>query len=484
MNKMIFLAGAALALAFSGAFPGGGARAQSSYPTASSRITVPATVPLQCNASAQNCLPPSTTNPVPVAIVSGGGGGGGGSGGTATSAAPTYANNATGQALSLDLSGNLRTLASQNGGWTVGLTGTLPAFAATPTFNIGTAPSLTIGALPSLPAGANAIGTVALPTAQASTTSGQTGALVMGGVTTTAPAYTTAQANPLSLTTGGGLRSDVASYNGTALTGTVTAYGTAPTGNVFGVNAAVTSGTITTVGTVTTVGSMTSGNLAIPGIIADQSSAALTTTTTTATLTPTFGPSYEVNIPVTAVTGTTPTLDVVVQESDDTGTNWFDIFHFPRITAIGMYRSPKLPLTGNRVRYVQTVGGTTPSFTRAINRLQSSDTAAPLRRIFDRTLATTQALSSTTATMNVLAPTRSLQLVISAGTITTTAPALQLQGTEDNGVSWYAIGTPLVAVSGATVQLTVSDFNAERVRAIVTTAGAGATLNYVAIKAF
>lgn len=55
-------------------------------------------------------------------------GGGGGSGGTSTTAAPTYLNNATNQPLSLDLSGNLRTI----------LGGTLPAFAATPTFNLGT----------------------------------------------------------------------------------------------------------------------------------------------------------------------------------------------------------------------------------------------------------------------------------------------------------------------------------------------------------
>ena len=44
-----------------------------------------------------------------------------------------------------------------------GISGTLPAFAATPTFNIGTAPSLAIGSLPSLHAGGNPIGTVLVP---------------------------------------------------------------------------------------------------------------------------------------------------------------------------------------------------------------------------------------------------------------------------------------------------------------------------------
>lgn len=42
--------------------------------------------------------------------------------------------------------------------------------------------------------------------AQGSTTSGQTGSLVMGAVTTAAPSYTTAQTSPLSLDTAGNLR--------------------------------------------------------------------------------------------------------------------------------------------------------------------------------------------------------------------------------------------------------------------------------------
>jgi hypothetical protein len=149
--------------------------------------------------------------------------------------------------------------------------------------------------------------------------------------------------------------------------------------------------------TVATVSTMTSGNLGIPGTIADAASAALTTTTTLAAATPTFGCSYEVNIIVTAVSGTSPTMDVVIQESDDAGTNWFDVYHFERITAIGAYRSPKLPLTGNRVRYIQLVGGTTPSFTRSINRLQSSDSVPAMRRIFDRSMNAVPAATNQSA---------------------------------------------------------------------------------------
>lgn len=232
------------------------------------------------------------------------------------------------------------------------------------------------------------------------------------------------------------------------------------------------------------VDTLRSANLGVPSIIGDVSSAALTTTTTTATITPTFGCSYEVNIPVTAVSGTSPTLDVVVQESDDGSTNWFDVYHFPRITATGMYRSPKLPLTGNRVRYVQTVGGASPSFTRAINRLQSSDTAQPYRRLFDRSLNSAQALNAVTASLLTGNGTKNVQMVISAATVGT-APVLRLRGSDDNGASYYDLpGGSLTAVNNSTVQVTLANVTADLVQAFVGTAGAGTTLNYVEIKVF
>lgn len=244
----------------------------------------------------------------------------------------------------------------------------------------------------------------------------------------------------------------------------------------------VSSGTVTTVTTVTTVAAVTSANLAIPGTIADVASAALTTTTTTAAFTPTFGISYEVNIPVTAATGTTPTLDVSIEESDDSGTNWFKVYDFPRIIATGMYRSPVIRLTGNRVRYVQTVGGGTPSFTRAINRLQSSHPTDAVRQLIDRSIVLTT-LNSTTPSLDSRDAGNRVQLVVNVGAITTTAPALQMEGSDDNGATWYSIGTPLTAAASSTVQLTVTDINSALVRARVSTAGSGVTAGYVMIKA-
>jgi hypothetical protein len=216
-----------------------------------------------------------------------------------------------------------------------------------------------------------------------------------------------------------------------------------------------------------------------PDLIADVASAAIATTTTTSAITPTAGNSYEVNIPVTTVTGTNPTLDVVVEESDDSGTNWFPVYAFPRITAVGMYRSPQLPLTGNRVRYVQSVGGSSPSFTRAINRLQSSHPGRPIRQLIDRAVSLTTA-NAVTPALNVQ-NCDNLQLVVNIGAATT-PPQLQLQGSDDNGATWYAIGSPLAAVANSTVRVTVPDVQAQLARAMVPTAGTGVTAGYVLIK--
>lgn len=83
----------------------------------------------------------------------------------------------------------------------------------------GTFP-ITAASLP-LPTGASTSALQPTNAAQASTTSGQTGGLAMGAVTTGSPAYTTAQTNPLSLTTAGALRVD-ASATTQPVNGTIT----------------------------------------------------------------------------------------------------------------------------------------------------------------------------------------------------------------------------------------------------------------------
>lgn len=251
--------------------------------------------------------------------------------------------------------------------------------------------------------------------------------------------------------------------------------GTASIGNIGTVT------TVTGVTTVSTVSTVTSSQTASSVIRADVPSAAITSTVTSSTFTPIAGMAYEVNIPVTAVSGTTPTLDVSVEESDDGGTNWFVVYQFPRITATGMYRSPKLSLQGNRIRYVQTISGTTPSFTRAINRLEQFDNPSTVRQLIDRTISLTT-LNSTTPSLNVQNCSK-YQLVLSIGAAATPVQLI-LEGSDDNGATWYAISTNLTAVANSTVQITVPNYQSQLIRARVAVVGVTITAGYVLLKGF
>jgi hypothetical protein len=189
--------------------------------------------------------------------------------GAATTAAPSYTTGQT-DPLSLDLAGNLRVnlmtaipvgsnvigAVTQSSTWTVqpgNTANTTPwltqigngtnsaAIKAPSTAAAATDASLVVALSPNSPlaTGANTIGTVNLGTiggastaalqptnaAQGSTTSGQTGTLIEGAVTTAAPSYTTAQTSPLSLDTSGNLRVNVVAGGGSG--GTSSTFGAA-----------------------------------------------------------------------------------------------------------------------------------------------------------------------------------------------------------------------------------------------------------------
>lgn len=220
--------------------------------------------------------------------------------GAVTTAAPTYTTAQT-SPLSLDTSGNLRTTttlgASSNvighvitdTGSTTAVTGTVTV-SGTVTANAGTNLNTSLLALES---GGNLASIKTdvdnLNLAQASTTSGQKGNLILGAVTTAAPAYTTAQSNPLSLTTGGLLRVDGSgvtqpvSLTSTTITGTVAVtQSTSPwvvsNGGTFAVQATLAAETTKVIGTVNqgtspwivsgsgTAGSAATGVVSIQGI--------------------------------------------------------------------------------------------------------------------------------------------------------------------------------------------------------------------------
>lgn len=72
--------------------------------------------------------------------------------------------------------------------------------------------------------------------------------------------------------------------------------------------------------------------------------------------------TYMVHVP--AVSGTTPTLAVKIQESDDNSA-WRDFLAFPSINAVGQYFVSGRSNARYR-RYSATLGGTTPNFGNTI----------------------------------------------------------------------------------------------------------------------
>lgn len=361
-----------------------------------------------------------------------------------------------------------------------GISGTLPAFAATPTF------------------------VNAAYVAQASTTNGQTGPLVQGAVTSSAPAYASAQTSPLSLTALGGLRADMASYAGTALTGSVTAYGTAPTGNVFGVNASVTN---TVSANITTLGGSTLAAAAANGStnkgMATTQMAAVTQTDVSGGA---FAGSGSVNgaviastqgggaviaaeINVSALTlGTASAVFAILQESNG-GTNFSDIWMSDPITTTGIISMPAIPVAGRRRWRFFSAGGTSTTVTATITTLELPSGSYPVRRQFRDYFAATNPLASV---VNSVAQAASTLVLTSAGTATTTcnvdgcknitafvtvsgsptvttAPVLTLQLSMD-GSNWASIAATMTLSASGTAMTTINTYAAKFARILVATA--------------
>lgn len=75
--------------------------------------------------------------------------------------------------------------------------------------------------------------------------------------------------------------------------------------------------------------------------------------------------SLVVQLNVTAASGTSPTLDVVLQDTVD-GTNWNTVATFTQATAVTRsVQRVTVPFT-NRLRISYTIGGVTPSFTFSV----------------------------------------------------------------------------------------------------------------------
>jgi 20S proteasome alpha/beta subunit len=229
---------------------------------------------------------------------------------------------------------------------------------------------------------------------------------------------------------------------------------------------------------VTTVSGVTSAALAAT-VFSDIASLAITTSQTSANIITTNQQNFAFQVSVSAISGLNAAMDVIVQETFD-GTTYYDIYHFPRITAIGQYRSPQIRATGSGIRYIRTVSGTTPSITNAVSRPVRQTSSDLFRNFFDRTLDP-NTLNSTTATFFMDGCDQmQLAITMNAGG---TAPIIKMQGSEDS-LNWYDLPSmSITAAVGAVTQIMSSATSMPRfVRSIVATAGVGSSLAAVDMK--
>jgi hypothetical protein len=235
--------------------------------------------------------------------------------------------------------------------------------------------------------------------------------------------------------------------------------------------------TVTVNGSVTTT--LTSGTLTSQATTADIAAAARTTTFTSANINPQQGSqSISVSINVTAVSGTTPTMDCVLQFSGDTATTYEDAYHWPRITAAGNYQSAFIRPWGNRMRYICTIAGTTPSFTFGATRVDAQNGAQVGHAFFNRTITGNTANSATPAWFVEGCQNHNFTTVLTG---CTTFPTFVADFSED-GTNWAvaSISLPITANGAAISSPTTMMSKFARIR--TATAGTTCTTTYVAYR--
>jgi hypothetical protein len=219
---------------------------------------------------------------------------------------------------------------------------------------------------------------------------------------------------------------------------------------------------------------------AAPISVADVTAAARTASGNSGTIAQDLGNVIAGQITVTAVTGTSPTLDMALEQSFDNGTTWQTVWMAPRVTAAANIIFPPMQLTGRR-RWVWTIGGTTPSFTIAVNVMAASADAPIIRTLQDRAIAPNTGGSASAALR--VEGTKFLSATIVSGAGATSAPVYGIFVSED-GASWADTGLSITVPASSTVAGAVAvPFPAALARLQIKTAGVAATQTVATLRA-
>lgn len=205
--------------------------------------------------------------------------------------------------------------------------------------------------------------------------------------------------------------------------------------------------------------------------LTEVASAARTASGNSGTITSAIGCGLSAFVNITAASGTTPTLDLSLEESFDNGTTYVPVWHFERVTAISSVYMPPMP-TGARRRWAWTIAGTTPSFTFSITTT-STNAAFPLaKQFFDRTAGLLSGTLNATSSTYQVSGINNLSATVTIGAATTPG-TYQIQVSND-AVNWVGASTATPAVASSTVLISKTTGVVGRFARIICTSAATA----------
>ena len=189
--------------------------------------------------------------------------------------------------------------------------------------------------------------------------------------------------------------------------------------------------------------------------------------------------SMQINTDVTAVSGTSPRLINRLQGSFD-GTNFVNIYDVGVMTTSTAKNNdtPVIPVEFRAIRHTMDCRGTSPSFTRSVNRvMRPMEVSKRQRRLIDRVVG----LTTTTASTEWLyvggcTNAQLMSTAMSGQTVAAVVKVQLCQGDPAIANNWYDIPSAPTLTTSATTFVVTAPFtigNAKFARLVPATAGTG-----------
>ncbi len=231
----------------------------------------------------------------------------------------------------------------------------------------------------------------------------------------------------------------------------------------------------------TPAGNNTIGNVGISSrTVTDIASATVTANGNSGVIASDAGQSLASVITISGVSGTTPTLDLILQESFDDGANFQDIYHVERIVANVVATVPNMLMHGRR-QWKWVVNGAGASFTISIKSTRGANPVQAIRRFFVRGLDTT-VVNTFTPRFNI----EGFKFISFGAKMNSggTSPVLQFQVSPDD-ISYAYYSTTMTAGTNAFSLGSWTAYGAliKYARIVVQTAGAMSSNDYIVINA-